>query len=292
MTSVRQHTVATTVTSSLASTSYHGAAWTHDTPIGSDISPDVDGVYPNTPAITVDLSMMLSRILGKQMPMDAVYRVTGIRIGLVNVDDADDNDRGMLLGGYIYYHSPTKHKIDAMQAAEAIERASEEGHIDPDAFFMQTARRYQGFRFGWNDDLNVLYQTDAQAVSDWAAWTGDNTWSMYPILNLYAQGLQDYHTDRANTLWEYRTASSEPSMMRFLAGFRNANMDSDGINATVDSIWHGDYIWQAAANRHIEVMGGLLLIEARQSNTHPSGDISPDDYNVQVEVTVEGWKRW
>jgi len=84
------------------------------------------------------------------------------------------------------------------------------------------------------------------------------------------------------------------SSMRFALALNNA-MHQDGALTTVQLIENPavhDFVWQAEAGRHIDVMGGLLNFNVQQSNTLPNGDASPDDYDVQVEITIEGWSSW
>ncbi|AXH76826.1 MAG: hypothetical protein [Cressdnaviricota sp.] len=119
------HSVSTVVTNDTDDGGYEGASWVINDPVGSNISPDSDGVFGTTKYVLVDLSKLLSVKLGRQMPMTATYRLKGFQIGLRNVDDADDNDRSAFMGGTVFYHSPTKHKIDALQAARFVERHNE-----------------------------------------------------------------------------------------------------------------------------------------------------------------------
>jgi len=40
------------------------------------------------------------------------------------------------------------------------------------------------------------------------------------------------------------------------------------------------------------VMGGLMLLSVSNNNAIPNGDVSPDDYLIQVSVQIEGWSKW
>jgi len=300
MASQGQHVVATTVTTSAQSTYYHGAAWTDPSPIGSDISPDADGVYP-APGFyfLIDLSHMLSRSLGKQMSMTSTYRVTGIKIGVKNVNDLDDNDRGIVLGGYLWYHEPTKHKIDAIQACRKIERASEANQIDPDSLFIRTEDRYSGFRYNWSNDQQVSFPTNALDVGGYNSLTGRDEWSIYNMLDLYGTSLgPEEGCEKGRQLWLSKTG--HVSLMRWALSFNNAMhvdpapsvADPLGTPYLIENPAVGDFEYVAAAGRHIDVMGGLILGQVIFSNTIPNGDLIPDDYQLVVEVSVEGWSSW
>lgn len=287
-----QHIVATRVTTDAADADYHGAAWGAASPVGSDISPDADGEFPNPPQVIIDISHMMSRALGKQMPMTGTYRVTGIKVGLKNVDDAvDDNDRGAVFAGYIYWHTPTKHKVDAFQASRMLEKNSEHDEIDGDSIFLSSDRDYSGFRFNWSADGDISYPTVGAGVGNFVATTGKQEWSLADILDLYEDALAQ-PGDKSNSLWTARTGG--PSIMRWAAQWNNAQHEDSTLGSTslIEQPLVGDFVYQAAADRHIDVLGGLMVIEFQSSNTLPNGDASPDDYDIQVELQIEGWSTW
>jgi len=295
MASQGQHVVATNVAASASDDAYYGAAWTEPSPIGADISPDADGVYPGGGyQFSIDISHMLSRMLGKQMSMTETYRVTGIKIGVKNVDDIDDNDRGIVLGGFLQWFTPSKHRIDAVQACRRIEYASEAGAIDTDSIFVSTVNRYKGFRFNWRYDNEVEFPTGAGAVSGWTAATGESEWNLRDMLALYGQSIDPASNKARQLFW---TKCGGHSNMRFALAFNNAMhwQDDDPLfpdNGILENPAVNDFVWQAEAGRHIDVMSGLINCSVQQSNTIPNGDISPDDYDVQVEITIEGWSSW
>lgn len=291
-----QHMVATRVTDNSSSINYHGAAWTSPSPIGSDISPDADGTYPPY-NILVDISHMLSIMLGKQMSMTETYRVTGIRIGVKNVNDLDDNDRGVALYGHLKWYAPSKHRVDAIQLCRKIERESEKHSMTSGSLWISTAHQYQSFRYNWDADFQVKYNTGAGSVSGWNAATGWNSWNMEDMFNLYGQHI-DPVTDKGRQLFSGKLGGH--SQMRFGLSFNNA-MHEDPVPTPTDPLGLpflierpdiGDFVWQAEAGRHIDVMGGLLEIQVEGSNTLPNGDASPDDYDVVVTIAVEGWNSW
>lgn len=291
MASQGQHVVGARVSDNQSSALYYGAAWTSPSPVGADVSPDADGVYPNNLNILIDLSYMLSRMLGKQMSMTETYRVTGIKIGVKNVDDVDDNDRGIVLGGSLHWYTPTKHRIDAVQACRRIERASEEAQIDTDSLWVSSTNRYTGFRYNWKEDNEVRSDTGAGAVAGWNPLTGENNWNLQDMLALYSLHI-DPATPKGRQMFERKTGGK--SNMRWALAFNNA-MHEDSTLGSVQVIENpgvNDFSWQAESGRHIDVMGGLINCEVAFSNTLPNGDVSPDDYDVQVEISVEGWSSW
>jgi len=293
MASQGQHVLATRLTADSDDDDYHGAAWIYPSPIGSDISPDADGVYPNPLRFLVDISHMLSRTLGKQMSMTETYRVTGIKVGVKNVDNIDDNDRGIVLGGYLEWYTPTRHKIDAIQASRRIERASEASQIDSDALYIRTQDRYTGFRYNWNADGQVAHPTHAGAVLGWNSNTGDDEWSMTKMFALYGQSLGPAPgCARGRQLWTSKVG--HVSLMRWALAFNNAMHEDSTVGSTslIENPGVNDFEFQAESGRHIDVMGGLIMGEVQFSNTLPNGDVSPDDYDLQVEITVEGWSSW
>jgi len=285
-----QHKVTSRVTASSASDAYHGVGWIDPSPIGSDLSPDADGVFPQYYVVLIDLSHMLSLTLGKQMPMDAVYRVTGLKIGLQNVNDADDNDRGAVFNGYVYWHGATKHKIDAIQVMRLLENNSEEDQIDGDSIFLSGAKQYRGIRYGWDDDDQVWYQTDAFDVNGWSAATGKTDWNLSSLFDIYSDTVDGTQPLRA--LWQTRVGKA--NKMRFAVGYNNAMHEDStfGTTSLIENPQVHDFDWQAQDDRHIDVLGGMLAVEFRGGNTLPNGDASPDDYDIVMEITIEGWSRF
>lgn len=290
------HTWASRCVHDASDANYNGVHWTeaNGQPVGSNLSPQADGVYPNPPRILVDLSHMASLALGRQMPQTATYRVTGITIGMQNCDDLDDNDRGAFFNGYINYYNPTSHRINAMKAARAVERFSEGDEMDyASSLFPPINEHYAGFRFGWSRDDDVDHQTHAGGVVDWTNATSLQNWAMGQIFDMYDEGMQDY-TTIGGALWKSRCGAT--SKLRWSASINNADFsDPAGFTPNgylTESPGISDYQWSAGADQHIEVMGGLLLIEVRQCNSIPNGDAVRDDYDFTVGVEVEGWSAW
>ena len=110
------------------------------------LTSDADGVYTVPHRAIVDLSQALSQRLGRQMSMMSTYKVDYINIQMVNVDNVNDNDSGLVLSGKIHHWSPTDHRIDAMKLARAIEIHQEKSAIDADSYLLSTERDYKGMR--------------------------------------------------------------------------------------------------------------------------------------------------
>jgi hypothetical protein len=297
-TSKNLHCVSTIVGDDIFDTAYSGACWILDTPVGSNISPDADGVMGTTRHILVDTSYLLSEKLGRQMPMTATYRLKGLQIGLRNVDDTDDNDRGAFFGGTIFWHSPTKHKIDALQTARYVEYLDEATEVDADSKFFAAANQktYSGFRFNWNDDLQIKYPT-SEGIGN-IAGNVCGEWNLQDTLTGYSYALQGNvqpSSSYNNALWGKRTGIADE--MQWSAQILNG-MQEEEINLLVNDIYlaekpeRNDYVMPIPANNHLDVIGGLILISVSQCNTIPNGDLSPDDYDLQISLQIEGWEKW
>jgi len=286
------HCVGSVAVNDTSSTGYEGISWVIDDPWGSDLSPDADGVFGTTKYVLVDLSNLLSQKLGKQMPMCATYRVKGIQVGLRNVDDFDDNDRGAYFGGTMFYHSPTAHKIDAVQAARYVEYMTELGQADGDSTFFADADQvgYSGFRFNWNADAQVSYGT-GEAIGN-IAGNVRGEWNLQDTLVGYNMGMGSTDKRPSNALWVRRTGQSDE--MQWSCQILNALHEDSTIGTTslLEKPERNDWVAPIEANNHLDVMGGLMLFSLSQCNTIPNGDASPDDYDLQFSIQVEGWSQW
>lgn len=175
-----------------------------DIPAANDIDGDNDGVMSPSHGFLLDLSEIASRKLGMQAPMMATYKVRSIRIGIRHVDDLVDNNESTAFAGYIYHYPMTDHLKDSLRLARQVEKADEEGRVDRDSVFLSVEHDYTGFRYGWDSEDDVLYQTvpsedvgidswslgvigaayngmATQPVQDNALWTG-----RFPRLNVNA----------------------------------------------------------------------------------------------------------
>lgn len=247
-------------------------------PVSIDI--DADGVMlgGNTTKIVLDISEMLGYRLGKQIPMTANFRVNYLRFGLRNQDDANDNDGQNYFAGDWEWYSPTKHRIDAVQAWRSLERRMEEDETD--SGLMQSAGgedAYRGFRFGWLDRTDVSHST-AGAPPELA-----QGYALVPMVSVYNDALDnDGFPTKDGAIWDRKVGRSSHLGTHAVV---NNNTD-DGDNA---SIVDGE--WVSPSGHCIEVVGGLLVLNI----THSSPDTAQlvdDDFEVYCDVGVSGWSSW
>ena len=239
----------------------------------------------------MDLSHGLGYTLGKQLPMTAIYRVKGIGISIRPVDDIDDNDDGgIMFGGQIKWLPPNKHMIDAIQAAREVERLSESTQIDTDSDLFGTATRdYTGFRFGWRTESDVIYATREGFDEGDEVEGGTPSWCLFEddgalgILDNYNswKGLTP-HQDQNRALWTRRVG--HPANMKWAVSWVSHGEAGVGVAP------QADYRWQSDKN-HIDVVGGILLVDVQYSSTD-SSSVVDDDYTVHVTVEVEGWEAF
>lgn len=288
------HCASTICADDIEDTDYSGSCWVINTPVGSNLSPDADGVFGTTKYALIDLSYLLSEKLGRQMPMTATYRLKGLQIGLRNVDDTDDNDRGAFMGGTVFWHTPTKHKIDALQTARYVEYLNEADQVDGDSKFFSDnwQNEYSGFRFNWNEDSQVLFPT-GEALGNIAGKVASE-WNLQDTLVGYNYALAGGagSSTAVNKLWGRRTGIADE--MQWSASVLNAlHEDSTlGMTSLHEKPERNDFFMPIPSNNHLDVLGGLILISFSQSNSIPNGDVSPDDYDIQFSVQIEGWEKW
>jgi hypothetical protein len=237
------------------------------------------------------------------MPMMATYRVKGVQIGLRNVNDLNDNNYGLACGGRINWYSPTKHRVDALQHARAYKRkiaamASKDAITDP--FGMWTEEKmYKGIRFNFN---NTDDEVDGALDDDTTIMFGDE-FSMFEILSHYNTAIGGTPTmegyeeagGAGDALWATRTGVSQFDTLYWNAYYRNsAYQDGTGFeNAFIFQPEVSGFEYQAGANNHLAVLGGLLRVSFAHTNTdNPrAGDVN-DNYYLQCSIQVEGWEEF
>lgn len=268
-----------------------------DIPAFGDIDIDNEGVYGNRHRAVIDLSHGLGIALGKQLPMTAIYRVKGLKVGIRPVNDGQDNYQGgVMFGGNIKYVFPNKHNIDAIQAARKVERMAESVEIDGDSDIFGTNNSgYNGFRFGWRTESDVIHATREGFVAGTASEGGTSSWVLYSddgslgILDNYAtwKGLVPEDAVETRNLWT--TRCGQPSKLMW-----NCGWVSDAEHGT-GAISQADFSKQWGADNHLPVLGGLLILDVIYTSTDAPNDIllpNDDDYVVFVEVDVEGWEAF
>lgn len=250
---------------------------------------DADGVMEGTSnerKIVIDLSECLGFRLGKQIPMTANFRINYLRIGLRNVDDANDNDGPNYFAGHWEWYSPNKHRIDAVQAWRMLEKKLEEDDTDSEGIFIRNEDRYRGFRYGWLAASDVTWPTagaPATALPD--------GYALATMLAFYNQGLKNEGTPTAtNAIWDRNVGRS--SRMGWAASCTNGEfIDGVAENDPVNVASIHDYEWTAPAGHNLEVMGGLLVLTVTHSNTDTVQNFD-DDFDFQIDIGVSGWSSW
>jgi len=267
-----------------------GLGETSEIPPSGDIDLDNDGIIGPRYRAIIDLSHGLGQALGKQLPMTAIYRIKGVRVGIRPVDDSTDNTQGgVMFGGNIKYIAPNKHNIDAIQAARKVERLQESIVVDSDSDIFGSGNvGYNGFRFGWRTESDVYYATREDfagigmpvegGLSSWCLYSDDGALG---ILDNYAtwKGLVPQVGTDGRNLWNDRCGL--PSKMQWSCTW----VSDSGAQA------QADYIKQCGSENHLPVLGGLLALDVIYSSTDGTGSID-DDYNVFIEFDVEGWEAF
>lgn len=279
-----------------------------DTGAVDKVEESADGDAPTTYNWIVDISRLLSEQLGKQMPMTATYRVKGIHLSLRNVNNTNDNNYALAIGGTVGWYSPTKHRVDAIQYAREYMRDLNAGlRSDVDSPFAPYAsqKMYRGLRFNWD----ASGQVRADNEDETSALPGDD-WTMYNMLHYYnlAKGgtpaLEGYESDGSvgSALWNTRTGTSETDSLYWNTSYQNSMLQdvgdvvTSGIDQGIDWIFSpqtNPWDWDAGAGNHIPVLGGLMEIKGIHTNTdNPRfGDVN-DEYYLQCTIIVEGWEEF
>lgn len=284
-----------------------------DTSAHDYVTEDDDGEIPTATNFkwVVDISHLLSRQLGKQMPMTATYRVKGIHLSLRNVNNTNDNDYALAIGGTASWYSPTKHRVDAIQyAREYLRTMNSALRNDDDSPFAPWAnvKTYKGLRFNFRADGEVDSANDDQTTV-----LGGTQWSLYEILNHYNDALggmpadEGYTTDSdgGSAIWASRTGFNNMSSLYWNTSYKNSMLQdigsawsaADGATDTgIDFIFDPQskpYDFMCPSENHLPVLGGLMEIHAFHSNTdNPRFGEVEDEYYIQCSVIVEGWEEF
>lgn len=254
----------------------------------TQITEDNDGRFTDSYCNgVVDLTHVMSKIVGRQLSQMANYRVSYIGVELRNVDDTVDNDNAILVGGDLEYLAPHKKSIDALQSLRTFMR-DESQHTSEDDMWRTADKNYRGLRFGWDGDTLVEGNT-GDATSD---AFDSNALNLDQALDRYntvtggfpsAEGYDD--SGHGQALWAKR-APVYTSKIPFTCSLQNPERDADAYNTTPQSkgfVWQANYPQQA-----ISVMGGLIAVNLKHGNTDTAGVVE-DEYELIVSVGVEGW---
>jgi len=255
------------------------AHWNTD-PSAGDVDIDNDGSGLTASGV-VDLSAALSMKMGRQMSQMAVYKINYIRLDQVNVDDTDDNSLGANFDGQFYYFSPSKHRIDALQAARLTEKAVEATQIDADSFLLSTDKDYVGLRFNYDATDNQVKHATHEDFGNIAG----SQWSLNEIFRV--ADLAHGAPQESNALWAGRCG--QPEAFGWATSYQNQAIDTDGINA--DIYQPNQNAFEMHFTDPIEVLGGLLKFNVFGSSTD-SPQAVDDDYNFRITVGVTGWEAF
>ncbi len=250
----------------------------------------------------VDLSHCLSEQLGRQMPMMATYRVLGFGISLRNVDDLNDNDYGLAVGGTVNWYVPTKHRINALQYAREYKRTMVQANLSSSADGpfapWPNDRKYRGLRFNWSDDTDGV----EGAIADNTTMLTGTNFAIREIFDKYNQAIggipleEGYDTagGYGDALWETRTGYLNVDSVYWNAYYRNATfVDNATFNSNQFDPECGPWEHRAPAAGHYPVLGGLLKVNVAHSNTdNPKAAEVEDDMYLQFHCLVAGWEEF
>lgn len=261
------------------------------------LTEDNDGVFSSTYANGyIDLTRIMSRVLGRQLSQMATFRINYISVQLRNVDDAADNNNSAFFGGNLRYYCPTKHRVDALQLARAYARARVEGTFGDDPFAQFTDDKdYKGLRFNWSDDDQIQ-----GANLDNSSMAGSE-FSMTKLFTAYdsmiggtptANGYDTGDTQGA-ALWDSRCAGSVTEGMQWVTSLSNRVTNSAalitdyGTDVASSTPWE----WSAPNGNAIDVLGGLLRLDLTHGNVDTFGSVE-DEYELMVTIGVAGWDEF
>ena len=248
---------------------------------------DADGVMSgsNETRIICDLSELLAYRLGKQIPMTANFRINYLKISLRNVDDGNDNDGPNYFAGDWEWYTPSKHRIDAVQAWRQLEKRLEEDDSDSEGIFVSSEDRYKGFRFGFIRDADVVYPTQG------APTALVNGYNIVEMISQYNDGLHNGVPSQTNAIWDRKVGRS--SHLGWSAVCENGYFEDGTLldNRNFDTANIRDGEWTAPNGHAIEVMGGLLAINVTHSSVDTIQNID-DDFHIYVDIGISGWSSW
>jgi len=246
----------------------------------NNIDIDADGVMGDTTRIVLDLSEMLGYRLGKQISMTANFRVNYLRFGLRNVNDTNDNDGPNYFAGDWEWYSPTKHRVDAVQAWRGLEKRMEEDETHTGLLGSTPQDIYTGFRFGFLTDTDITHPT-AGAPAELA-----NGYSLVDMLASYNGAMEnDGLPTRTRNIWDRKVGRSNHMGTHAVCN----NGDGQIGSTTFTDIQDG--VWTAPSGHCLEVLGGLLVLNITQSSLN-TPQLIDDDFEVYLEVGISGWSSW
>lgn len=249
---------------------------------------DADGVLEigsTRRQIICDLSELLGYRLGKQIPQTANFRVNYLKISLRNVNDGNDNDGPNYFAGDWEWYTPTKHRVDAVQAWRQLEKRLEEDDADDEGLFVSTEDRYKGFRFGFSSATDVTHATRG------APDPLQEGYNIVEMLSTYNSGLHNGVPAQTNAIYDRKVGRT--SHLGWSAVCENGFFqDVPGpVNENYDTAFIQDGEWTAPNGHAIEVLGGLLAINFTHSSVDNVQNVD-DDFHVFIDIGVSGWSSW
>lgn len=267
-----------------------GTSWIEG---GTTVDIDNDGVFEPRPRAVIDLSEMLSYRLGRQIPQCANYRVSYISIGMRNVNDLQDNDAGAHFSGTMEWYSPTKHRVEGMQAWRKLERHLQKSVTTAEGFFMPDEKYYKGFRVGMTTQVDVSHPTIAGAGLVGALPDGYN---LVDCLAFYEKSLTDTNgngVEYDNALYDRRVGRT--THLDWSTDIMNNMIDTDGVNSHTSFQQINDFQWTAPSGTALSVLNGLLILNFEHCSTDEwvvGTNLDDDDFEIDVTIGIEGWTPW
>lgn len=270
-----------------------------DTTTADYAEEDADG-NPTDRHYIVDLPHLLSKSLGKQIGQMATFRLKGLGMSLRNVDNTNDNNYGLAVGGKVAFYQPTKHRIDALQYTRDYKRASTGALVssssDPFAPW-QSEKHYRGLRLNFRADGEIEGQTaDGTSRMPTTNLNLEDVFEAYNHVIAGNVGEAGYPTSGDGmALWTSRVGYNETTHLFWNSYYRNsAYQDGTGFeNAFIFQPEFGAWEYNLPADNHLDVLAGLLDVTITHTNTdNPrAGDVN-DEYFLQFYCLVEGWEEF
>lgn len=248
-----------------------GIIWsqTAGEPAAGDIDIDNDGVVAPSHQFIADLSQIASSVLGRQVSMMRPVILHGVSIGIRPVDDVTDNDESAFFGGRLFFYPATDHRLEALGLARRVENLIESQEVDTDSFLLSTEVDYSGFRYGWDLDNQVKYQT--------AGYPGGGDWKITQIFSAYNLMTAP---DQANALFTGRVG--EAMGMQWVCALASGVGTGDSPPPGGHS---ADWIRSSLRHEILPIMKGTV----EYSSSDEEGAVD-DDYTVHVELDFSVWE--
>lgn len=255
-------------------------------PANNDIDADADGVMDPPHLAICDLSRAMSELTGRQCPQSATYRILGMNVSLINVDDVDDNDEAAnFFGGDFLWFSPNSHRIDAVQAWRQLHRNVNKTEYDANSLFPTTSNEYTGFRFGLFDQSEIVDHTKVYYEQGHLNVGGHDTQEVIEV---------DSSLDNFFRTYEPGVNPPAPKNRQMWTTRLGRYSQVPWTAATTLHASHpqkrNDCQIRAPEGFHFDAMGGLMALTIQDSSI---AALEPnDDFYVKISFLVGGWTEW